>query len=196
MPGAARYVALLRGVNVGGNNIIPMAALRAAVEALGLRDVATYIQSGNVLFTGPAGSRAPRQLESRLQAALSRRFRYTSRVVVVSRSMLARIVAEAPAGFGIAPAAYRYDVIFCKAPLTPAAALRAVETRDGVDAVSAGTYALYFTRLIRRATQSRLSRIVQKPEYQYMTTQLEHHHEAAGASGRRGALDAVYGEAA
>ena len=46
-----RYVALLRGINVGGRNIIAMPALKACCEAEGLEDVATYIQSGNVIFS-------------------------------------------------------------------------------------------------------------------------------------------------
>jgi uncharacterized protein (DUF1697 family) len=46
----ARYVALLRGINVGGKNLIPMPALRACFEREGFADLATYIQSGNVLF--------------------------------------------------------------------------------------------------------------------------------------------------
>ena len=44
-------VALLRGVNVGGKNILPMKALRALLTRLGCKDVATYIQSGNAVFT-------------------------------------------------------------------------------------------------------------------------------------------------
>ena len=47
----AQYVALLRGINVGGNNLIKMADLKACFEAQGFGNVATYIQSGNVLFT-------------------------------------------------------------------------------------------------------------------------------------------------
>ena len=47
----SQYVALLRGINVGGKNLIKMVALKACFEAQGLRDVTTYIQSGNVLFT-------------------------------------------------------------------------------------------------------------------------------------------------
>ena len=50
MPG---YVALLRGINVGGRNLIKMPALKACFEAGGFAEVATYIQSGNVLFTSP-----------------------------------------------------------------------------------------------------------------------------------------------
>ena len=47
---AIRYIALLRGINVGGNNIIKMADLKACFERMGFCDVATYIQSGNVAF--------------------------------------------------------------------------------------------------------------------------------------------------
>ena len=47
----ATHVALLRGINVGGNNKVPMADLRAVVASLGHTAVSTYIQSGNVLFT-------------------------------------------------------------------------------------------------------------------------------------------------
>ena len=46
-----RYVVLLRGINVGGKNKIPMAALKECLEDQGLRDVRTYIQSGNVPAT-------------------------------------------------------------------------------------------------------------------------------------------------
>lgn len=162
-----RYVALLRGINVGGSNVIKMAALRASFEAMGFGDVVTYIQSGNVVFSTPRVDRT--RLEQALEAALSRQFGYRSTVVVLSHDAMHRVVAEAPKGFGSAPAAYRYDVIFLKKPLAPAQALHAVEVKEGVDRVSAGVHALYFSRLISKATQSRLSRIVQKPEYQYMT---------------------------
>ncbi len=50
-----QYLALLRGINVGGKNIIKMAELKACFEANGFGDVATYIQSGNVLFSTPGG---------------------------------------------------------------------------------------------------------------------------------------------
>ena len=68
------YVALLRGINVGGKNIIKMTDLKTCVESLGLENVETYIQSGNVLFrTGEADQV---HLESRLEEALSAAFHY------------------------------------------------------------------------------------------------------------------------
>jgi uncharacterized protein (DUF1697 family) len=47
--------ALFRGINAGGRNTLPMAELRAELEALGLQNVRTYIQSGNVVFGCPEG---------------------------------------------------------------------------------------------------------------------------------------------
>ena len=79
-------LALLRGINVGGKNIIKMAALRACFEDMGFADVATYIQSGNVMFS--VSVRTPKNLESSIEEELAKRFDDTSRVVVVSQDEL------------------------------------------------------------------------------------------------------------
>jgi uncharacterized protein (DUF1697 family) len=114
-----RYVALLRGINVGGNNIIRMADLRACLEADGFDDVRTYIQSGNVLFTA-SGSAAT--LTARLERTLSKEFGYEATVAVRSARQLRAIVDGAPEGFGADRERYRSDVIFLMPPLTPARA--------------------------------------------------------------------------
>ena len=75
-----RYVALLRGINVGGKSIIRMADLRECAEALGLEDVSTYIASGNLLFRSRERSAA--RLEAALEQALQRRFALPVRIVV------------------------------------------------------------------------------------------------------------------
>ena len=160
------YVALLRGINVGGANIIPMTALRASFEALGLRDVSTYIQSGNVLFSTDAD--VPR-LCKRVEAALSKQFGYQATVVVRSHAQMRRIVERAPDGFGGDAARYRYDVVFLKEPLSAREVVPAIPRRDGVDAVYAGDGVVYFSRLIERATLSYLSRLISLPQYKQMT---------------------------
>ncbi len=160
------YLALLRGINVGGTKTIAMTDLRACFEAMGFPDVQTYIQSGNVLFSGTGHST---ELEAAIERTLAARFAYDLRVVVITHETLARIVGEAPPDFGKAPDQYRYDVVFLKQPLTPAEALQAVETRDGVDRVYTGQHGLYVQRLIAKATQSRFPRLASKPEYQFMT---------------------------
>jgi uncharacterized protein (DUF1697 family) len=161
------YAALLRGINVGGNNLIRMPALKACFEAERLRDVATYIQSGNVLFTAERSSQ--QALTARIEKALSRTFAYESRVVVRSFEQMQTVVQRAPKEFGEQPGAHRYDVIFLKHPLTVDEALHSVTAKPGVDRVFAGEEVLYFSRLIARATESQLSRIVGKPAYQNMT---------------------------
>jgi uncharacterized protein (DUF1697 family) len=163
----ARFVALLRGINVGGRNPIAMAELKACFEELGLEDVATYIQSGNVVF-GSIGS-SPTELTDRIEARLAANFGYEASVVLRSRRQMRGIVGRAPTGFGEDAARYRYDVIFLKAPLTARTAMRSVLTREGVDRAHAGAGVLYFSRLTSRASQSQLSRIISSPVYRSMT---------------------------
>ena len=163
----AQYVALLRGINVGGNNIIPMADLKRCFEAQGFLDVATYIQSGNVLFE--AGAEQPASLSARIEAALQARFNYDGRTVLRSHAQMQAFVAKAPAGFGSQPDQYRYDVLFLREPLSVAEAMRELKPREGVDQAFAGDGVCYFSRLISRATQSNLRLIVMRPVYQNMT---------------------------
>jgi len=161
------YVALLRGINVGGKNLIKMTDLEACFHALGFTDVRTYIQSGNVIFN--AGQTDQSQLAGMIEAALSKAFQYEARVVLRSAEEMQDIVANAPEGFGSEPAAYRYDVIFLKEPLTPLEAMQSVSIKEGVDQAFTGNGVLYFSRLISKATQSRLTRIISMPIYQSMT---------------------------
>jgi len=69
------YVALLRGINVGGNQMIAMAELRAALGEMGLADVRTLLQSGNVVFR--ARARGPARLEALLEKTAGTRFGFS-----------------------------------------------------------------------------------------------------------------------
>jgi uncharacterized protein (DUF1697 family) len=90
----ASHVALLRGINVGGRNKVPMAELREVVASLGHTGVSTYIQSGNVLFS--TGETDAGRLAAALEAAISERFGLWASVVVLSRDELAQILAGNP----------------------------------------------------------------------------------------------------
>src|SRR5688572_3872308 len=109
-----RYVALLRGINVGGNNIIKMTALKQAFEEAGFENVATYIASGNVMFEAKGNSAA---LEARIEKGLSKKFGYDARVLVRSKTQLAKVLKSAPRGWP--DPKLRCNIIFLKAPLTP-----------------------------------------------------------------------------
>lgn len=161
-----RYVALLRGINVGGNNIIKMSELKACFESLGFADVSTYIASGNVLFSAKSSAAA---LGKKVEPALSKQFNYQASVVFRSQAQLSATVDEAPKGFGTEPKKYRYDAVFLKEPLTAKAALPQVPTAPGVDQVWAGDGVLYFSRLIARAAQSKLAKLIGTPVYKQVT---------------------------
>jgi uncharacterized protein (DUF1697 family) len=162
-----QYIALLRGINVGGNNIIKMLNLKACFETLGFTDVATYIQSGNVLFKSDEKDIV--SLTNKIEMELSHRFNYNSKIVLVTHEQLGRIVKKAPESFGIHPEEYRYDVLFLKDPLTPLEAMKSVKVREGVDHVYPGENVLYFSRLISKAGQSYLSKLITLPIYKNMT---------------------------
>ena len=163
----ALYVALLRGINVGGKNLIKMPELKAAFEADGFGDVATYIQSGNVLFSSSGSSSGA--VTDRIEAMLADAFDYVPTVVVRSRTQMRSIVGKAPKGFGAQPETYRYDVMFLKEPLTAKTAIKEVPTNPAVDASFAGTGVLYFSRLIAKATASRMGQVVASPIYPRIT---------------------------
>jgi uncharacterized protein (DUF1697 family) len=90
----ASHVALLRGINVGGRNKVPMADLREVVASLGHTGVSTYIQSGNVLFSARDTDTA--KLAAALESAIEERFGIWSSVVVLSRDELAQVLAANP----------------------------------------------------------------------------------------------------
>src|SRR3954471_19692549 len=87
-----RMVALLRAVNVGGRKL-PMAELRTLCAGLGWEDVATYIQSGNLVFTAPGEAEA---IETMLEKAIAGAFGLDVPVMVRSRAEWAKYHAENP----------------------------------------------------------------------------------------------------
>lgn len=162
-----RYVALLRGINVGGNNLIKMTDLRGSFAKMGFSDVVTYIQSGNVVFSSKQTNKT--KLTALIEKALSDAFSYQSRIVLISGAELERVVAQAPKDFGKDKDLYRYDVLFVKEPLTTSDAFKELTMTPGVDLAHAGDHALYFRRLISKAAQSKLNKLVQRPAYKNIT---------------------------
>ena len=88
------YVAFLRGVNVGGRGIVSMAAIKAALVALGLSDVRTYINSGNVIFSTRASN--AQQVTVRIEKALEQHTGMAIKVLVVDHKALKRMVDAIP----------------------------------------------------------------------------------------------------
>ena len=125
----ASHVALLRGINVGGRNKVPMGELREVVASLGHTGVTTYIQSGNVLFTTPEADTG--KLASDLEAAITGTFGLWASVVVLSRDELARILETNP--YGDEPNPKLVHVVFLNGEL-PAALLDRIKAAESAAA--------------------------------------------------------------
>jgi uncharacterized protein (DUF1697 family) len=162
---SVQYLALLRGINVGGQNLVKMADLRAAFELMGFADVASYIASGNVLFWAPRQRRE--ELAAQIESELTRRFGVELKVVLLTVAHLKAVVEGAPRGFG--GDSNLWDVVFVRKPLTVKKAFAVVEIREGVDRAWPGRGVLYFSRLAAKATSSRLNKVASLPEYKNMT---------------------------
>ena len=162
------YLVLLRGINVGGKNKVPMAKLRQLLEDLGYSAVSTYIASGNVLLRSdrPAG-----EIKKRIEEALPRTFRLDSdliAVLVLTRAKLRAVVDHKPEGFGEHADTYHSDAIFLMG-IDAATAMEVFDPRPGVDSVWPGDGVIYSQRLSAQRTKSRLNKIMSSPAYKSMT---------------------------
>ena len=109
---ATRYLVLLRGINVGGRNKVPMAALRELLESHGHTKVSTYIASGNVILSSDRSAAA---IKRELEEALPKTFKLDSEliaVLVLTRAQLRAVVRKRPKGFGDKPDTYHSDAVF------------------------------------------------------------------------------------
>ena len=161
-----RYIALLRGINVGGHAKVSMAELKACFEKLGFTAVHTYINSGNVIFDTP--DKDVRKLESRISEALNQTFDCKPPVVVITHEHLKQVIKQAPKGFGADPK-YRANVMFLKWPTTSQEVMAVMQTKPEVDVATGGDGVVYYATLIARVTQSKLRLVIVSPIYKQMT---------------------------
>jgi uncharacterized protein (DUF1697 family) len=163
-----KYAVLLRGINVGGKNPVPMARLREVLGELGYEDVATYIASGNVVLSS---DHDPRRIKQDIEAMLPGAFRLDSELVavlVLAAAQVQAVITDRPTGFGDEPGVYHSDVIFLMGIDAPEA-MQAFDPRPGVDTIWPGEGVIYSQRLSAERTKSRLNKVMASPLYRSMT---------------------------
>ena len=162
------YVVLLRGINVGGKNTMPMTRLKQCLEELGYSSVSTFIASGNVILKS---HQRPDQTRNRIERALPTRFQLDSdlvRALVLTPDQLRAVIDSKPRGFGEQPKKYHSDAIFLIG-IDSTQAMSAFSPREGVDKVWPGNGVIYSQRLSSLRTKSRLNRVLATPQYKFMT---------------------------
>lgn len=112
------YVALLRGINVGGHNKIKMADLKQMLEQMGLARVKTYIQSGNVLFDSEDSAET---LEHKLEDAIHKTFGFSISVMLRTSTEWQQIVAACPFPFDTLAEGESIHLLLLKDAPTPEA---------------------------------------------------------------------------
>jgi uncharacterized protein (DUF1697 family) len=160
-----KHVAFLRGINVGGKALIPMAELRECIAELGHSDVATYIASGNVLFSSP---RKPAELEAPLERAIEKRFGLAVRVFVRTAAQV-RATAEAIPPHWHDRSVWSGNVVFVARAIDRPSLVREFAPRDGIEELLRVPGALLWAARREAQTRSAMVRLTRHPLYGQLT---------------------------
>jgi uncharacterized protein (DUF1697 family) len=156
----------LRGINVGGNNLVSMKALKESFETLRFADVATYINSGNILFR--SAETDPRKLEDRIDRLLLRKHGLPGRTVVRSLAEMARLVKKLSAAWTPDPA-WRYNVIFLRHSIDSARVLDGIALTPDLERVVYCPGALLWSARVSGLARTAMLKVVRQPIYKDMT---------------------------
>ncbi|HKW72597.1 MAG TPA: DUF1697 domain-containing protein [Candidatus Dormibacteraeota bacterium] len=160
------YVAFLRGINVGGNSIVSMAAIKSALVDLGLTDVRTYINSGNVIFSTRTSD--DRTLAARIEKALAKHTGMPIKVLVMDHKGLKRLVKAIPRDWVDDKTMRTYVLLLWKKLDTPGI-LAHLPVRPGVDNVRYAPGAVIWQVARKDIGKSRMNRLVGTPDYKQMS---------------------------
>lgn len=160
------YLALLRGINVGGKTKVKMADLKACFEKLGYGHVQTYGNSGNVIFT--AASTNPRQLESHLEEALATNFSSSISVFVRSLDDMKEVMQGIPTDWQTS-SERKYDIIFLHQSIDHPEIVHDLQPKPSIEELQYQPGVLFWSVNIRDFSESNMSKIVGTTLHQEMT---------------------------
>ncbi len=166
MPSLITYVALLRGINVGGNNMIGMSALRDSFSALGFKDVASYINSGNLLFKAKEAD--ARKLETRIERMLAADYKVPCKVVIRSAGEMARLVKSLPKDWND-DKDWRYNVVFLRHTIDSKAIVDGLNATPDLEKVSYLPGTLLWSAKVQNVTKTAMIKMSTRKVFQDMT---------------------------
>ena len=162
----AIYVALLRGVNVGGNNIISMKSLKESFEKLGFTQVATYINSGNILFKSKETD--ARKLEKKIEQMLLKEYELDSKVVLRNLAEMETLVRSLPRGWN-GDGSWRYNVMFLRHTVDSEDLLADLPINTEIEEVVYRPGALLWSIQFSDSGKSKMAKLVSRKIYKEMT---------------------------
>ena len=160
-----KYLALLRGINVGGNNIIKMEVLKVEFKKLGFKNVKTYIQSGNVIFNSEIIDKT--EIEKVIEKGLSEKFNYKAKVLIRSKADLEHTVTNFPPIFNNPD--YKHNVIFLSQSLNHPEIVNQFTLKSDIEQLSYSDGTLYWSAALATLTKSTMVKLSARKEYQEMT---------------------------
>jgi len=160
-----KYVALLRGINVGGNNKVEMARLKKTFESLGLENVVSYINSGNIIFSSDQSASV---LVPKLEAAIKKDFGFGVKVLLRDAKNIAAVVKALPVNWKN-DVAMKCDVMFLWEHYDNSKVLEQLIIKPGIDDVKYVPGAVLWRVDRDKVTRSGLLRIVGTDLYKHMT---------------------------
>jgi len=160
------FVALLRGVNVGGNNMISMSSLKDSFTALGFVQVTTYINSGNIIFK----TKEPdaRKLEKKIEQMLVKEYELDSRVVLRSLAEMEQLVKSLPRNWN-SDSSWRYNVIFLRHTIDSEEILTDVPIKEGIEEVVYRPGTLLWSAQIDELNRANMLKLAKRKLYLEMT---------------------------
>lgn len=159
-----KYAMFMRGVNVGGIKV-PMAELQECLRSLGLENIKTFLQTGNVVLESPL---LPEELKPTIDDALSKRFNYRAFVLVYPASLLTELVHNYP--FDTSERKHRY-IVFCdNQAIAEELAVHQPELDPDLEKVALGNKTVYWSVDKGRTLDAGFSKILAKPKYKSQTT--------------------------
>jgi len=163
-----KYIALLRGINVGGKNKVSMKALKELLEKNGFLDVDTYINSGNIIFSSDNSD--IEFLKMHCEALIFDTFKLKISVAVVSSAELIETLSNAPDWWD-ADAESKHNAIFVIPPTTVDEVMKEVgEAKPEYEKVSSYGKVIFWSAPIKTFSRTRWLKIVGKPVYDEVTT--------------------------
>lgn len=162
-----KYLALLRGINVGGKNPVPMASLKRCFEEAGFHKVSTYINSGNVIFEAPPTD--DETLVTKVTAAVEKRFGWPIACAVISAPEFEDAMKRAPKWWNQDPTA-KNNAIVVIAPATADQVMKTVgEAKPEYEKVAAAGPIIFWTTTFKDFNKTRYSKMVGTEAYQSVT---------------------------